>query len=85
MDFETASSYHIKVKAADQYGLFVEKDFTLHVTDVYEGPTGFGPVTAPLAAFGIGAGGWSDQNHYPREVADVNGDGMADIVGLRRR
>ena len=82
IDYETASSYHIKVKAADQYGLFVEKDFTLHVTDVYEGPTGFGPVTAPLAAFGIGAGGWSDQNHYPRLLADVNGDHMDDIVAF---
>ena len=47
IDYETASSYHVKVRATDQYGLAVEKDFTLHVTDAYEGPTGFGPVTAP--------------------------------------
>ena len=25
---------------------------------------------------------WSDQNHYPRLLADVNGDGMDDIVGF---
>lgn len=26
--------------------------------------------------------GWSSQNDFPREVADVNGDGRADIVGF---
>ncbi len=36
IDYETASSYQVKVKAADQYGLSVEKEFTLHITDVYE-------------------------------------------------
>jgi hypothetical protein len=82
IDYETASSYHIKVKAADQYGLFVEKDFTLHVTDVYEGPFGFEPVTAPLSAFAFAAGGWSSQNLYPRLLGDVNGDGMTDIVAF---
>ena len=37
-----------------------------------------------LAAFGTNAdaGGWSSDNIYPREVADVNGDGLADIVGF---
>ena len=30
----------------------------------------------------MGAGGWIDQNHYPRELADVNGDGKADIVAF---
>ena len=42
----------------------------------------FASVTFPLATFGPGAGGWTDQTHYPREVADVNGDHMADIVGF---
>lgn len=28
------------------------------------------------------SGGWSSQDQYPRELADVNGDGMADIVGF---
>src|SRR5690606_7457192 len=27
-------------------------------------------------------GGWSDDDRYPRQVADVNGDGRADIVGF---
>jgi uncharacterized repeat protein (TIGR01451 family) len=38
--------------------------------------------TFELAAFGTNAGGWSSQNLTPRELADVNGDGMADIVGF---
>jgi hypothetical protein len=42
----------------------------------------FGHDTIQLAAFGRGAGGWTDQHDYPRMVADVNGDGMADIVGF---
>ena len=29
-----------------------------------------------------GAGGWSSDDLYHRELADVNGDGMADIVGF---
>jgi FG-GAP-like repeat len=38
--------------------------------------------TFPLSAFGPGAGGWSSDDTYPRELADVNGDGRADIVGF---
>ena len=47
--------------------------------------TGNGHFAAPtfeLAAFGPGAGGWSSDNLYNRELADVNGDGRADIVGF---
>ena len=47
--------------------------------------TGGGHFAAPtfeLAAFGPAAGGWSSQDLYPRELADVNGDGKADIVGF---
>jgi VCBS repeat protein len=42
----------------------------------------FAAPTFELAAFGTMAGGWSSDNIYPREVADVNGDGRADIVGF---
>jgi glucose/arabinose dehydrogenase len=35
-----------------------------------------------LAAFSPSAGGWSSDNIYPRQLADVNGDHMADIVGF---
>jgi hypothetical protein len=49
--------------------------------------TGGGDFAAPtfeLAAFGAsaGAGGWTSQDLYPRALADVSGDGMADIVGF---
>src|SRR5439155_1003835 len=42
----------------------------------------FAAPTFELAAFGTDAGGWSSDNTYPRALADVNGDGMADIVGF---
>jgi len=42
----------------------------------------FAAPTFELAAFGTNAGGWSSQDLYPRALADVNGDGMADIVGF---
>jgi hypothetical protein len=35
-----------------------------------------------IESFAYGAGGWQSQDKYPRTVADVNGDGMADIVGF---
>jgi glucose/arabinose dehydrogenase len=42
----------------------------------------FATPTFELAAFGAGAGGWSSDDTYPRELADFSGDGMADIVGF---
>jgi pimeloyl-ACP methyl ester carboxylesterase len=42
----------------------------------------FGPSSFQLANFGPSAGGWINQNIYPRELADVNGDHMADIIGF---
>ena len=35
-----------------------------------------------LGAFGYIAGGWTSQNSFPRELADVNGDGRADVIGF---
>jgi Ca2+-binding RTX toxin-like protein len=32
--------------------------------------------------FNVNGGGWTSFNQYPRQVADVNGDGRADIVGF---
>ena len=43
---------------------------------------GFGPSYWALDGFGYVAGGWASQDHYPRMLADVNGDGRADIVGF---
>jgi hypothetical protein len=48
------------------------------------GAGGFGP--GYLASTGFGflpqAGGWDSQDRYPRTLADVNGDGRADIAGF---
>jgi hypothetical protein len=47
--------------------------------------TGGGQFAAPLAGirnFALNAGGWASQNLYPRDVGDVNGDGVADIIGF---
>ena len=49
--------------------------------------TGNGHFASPIAGiqnFGFLAngGGWTNENQYPRQLADVNGDGMADIVGF---
>ena len=38
--------------------------------------------TAQLSAFGSNAGGWNSDNTYPRQLADINGNGLADIVGF---
>jgi hypothetical protein len=42
----------------------------------------FASPTFELAAFAPDAGGWSSDNLYKRELADVNGDGRDDIVGF---
>ena len=44
----------------------------------------FANATFELAAFGAGASGghWINDNTYHRQLADVNGDGKADIVGF---
>jgi hypothetical protein len=42
----------------------------------------FAAASFNFAAFGPSAGGWTSQDRYPREMADVNGDGRSDIVGF---
>lgn len=41
----------------------------------------FGQLAFRLAAFGLDQG-WTSQSTFPRELADLNGDGAADIVGF---
>ena len=40
------------------------------------------PSSVPLNDFLARAGGWSSQDQFPRQIADVNGDGFSDIVGF---
>jgi len=44
--------------------------------------TSFGAPVRWIAGFGTRCGGWASQDQYPRLVADVNGDGKADVVGF---
>jgi len=44
--------------------------------------TSFTTPTRWIAGYGYSAGGWTSQDKYPRFVADVNGDGKADVVGF---
>jgi hypothetical protein len=44
--------------------------------------TRFGPPQVWLRGLGVTAGGWSSQNQFPRLVADVDGDGRADVVAF---
>ena len=44
--------------------------------------TVFAPPQMVLNVYGVSAGGWSSQDAYPRLLADVNGDGRADIIGF---
>jgi len=46
------------------------------------GSGSFGAPTAWIANYATGAGGWSSYDTYPRAVADVDGDGKADVVGF---
>ncbi|WP_338664149.1 FG-GAP-like repeat-containing protein [Pararoseomonas sp. SCSIO 73927] len=46
------------------------------------GRGGFDNPTFEMAAFGANSGGWVSNDVVPRHLADVNGDGMADIVGF---
>lgn len=42
---------------------------------------GFQPPVSSIREYGIASGGW-EVNKHPRELADVNGDGWADIVAF---
>jgi hypothetical protein len=43
---------------------------------------GFSPKVLSYPNFGFAAGSWVSQDRYPRFMANVNGDGKADIVGF---
>ena len=45
------------------------------------GNGGFGETINKLSNFGVNQG-WSDNNTHPRQLADINGDGLLDVVGF---
>ncbi|MBS7791846.1 VCBS repeat-containing protein [Roseococcus sp. SDR] len=51
------------------------------VVSLADGAGGFGAARLAVAGFGVN-GGWANDNLTPRHLADVNGDGMADILGF---
>ena len=62
-DFEAKSSYAIRVRSTDQDGLFVEKTFTISVTNVNEGPVltrSQAAVSGNVLATFTNTGTWSD-------------------------
>ncbi len=42
----------------------------------------FADATVGFAGFTPDVGGWASQNQYPRQVADIDGDGQADLIGF---
>ena len=86
-DFETPGDtnrdnvYDLLVSATDSLGALSTQTLAIEVTD--QSPEHLvGSPRFELAAFTAGTGGWSSNDAYPRELGDVNGDGMADIVGF---
>ena len=47
-----------------------------------KGSITFGELKLALENFAVNAGGWVNNTTYPRFAADMNGDGMADLVGF---
>ena len=70
------------VHAGDNVKIVMNGGATANITATLVAPTAFAQPSFELAAFAPGAGGWSSDDLYKRELADVNGDGMADIVGF---
>lgn len=86
-DFETKSSYSIRVRSADAGGLFVERAFTISVTNVNEAPTAHagGPyVILEGASLTLDASASFDTDLDPLTYSwDVNGDGtFGDATGV---
>jgi hypothetical protein len=48
-DFETQSSYAIRVRTTDQGGLFIEQDFTVTINGLNEAPTAIAPTSVNVA------------------------------------
>jgi hypothetical protein len=75
-------TYYFALKTFDQAGQI--SNYSAEASQTIPGDGGGGTgLDSPawISAFSYGTG-WSSQDKYPRMMADVNGDGMADIVGF---
>ena len=86
-DYESQSSYAVRVRSTDQGGLYVEKPLVVQVTDVNESPTADagGPYAiVEGASLALNASALSDPELDPLTYSwDVNGDGtFGDATGV---
>ncbi|MFN9911152.1 MAG: cadherin repeat domain-containing protein, partial [Pirellulaceae bacterium] len=68
LDFETKSSYSIRVRSTDQGSLFTEKTFTITIINVNEAPVltrAQSNVTANVLSTFTNTGTWSDPEADP--------------------
>lgn len=77
-DYEAKDSYSIRVRSTDSGGLYVEKTFTIHVTDVNEPPVNPDPTVIVFSDdFEDGnAGGWTSASGS----WDVTTDGTKALI-----
>jgi hypothetical protein len=81
--YDKAGNYKIYY-TADLLRLGFQTSFEVTNTNTVNNSGPFSEPHLVFQAFGAspGAGSWSTDDHYPRELADVNGDGRADVVGF---
>jgi len=86
-DFETKSTYKIRVRTTDNGGLFIEQDFTITIIDVNEPPTGLvagGPYAIDEGGSLIltASASIDPEGQTVSYSWDVNGDGtFGDAIG----
>ncbi|MFD2648790.1 FG-GAP-like repeat-containing protein [Devosia albogilva] len=76
VDFETSSAVELVLSTGSGDDT-ISKSVRLAIGDVPEDA-----VSLVLRSFTPSAEGWNSNDRYPRHLADVNGDGSADIVGF---
>src|SRR5205085_102058 len=80
--FERTESFAVTLSNAGNATIDAPHAVTIATIQDDDHPAAFAQPTYEVANFAIGAGGWANNDQYPRVLADVNGDHMADIVGF---
>jgi len=78
------SNGHVQVSGPDGTDDLVRIEQLRFSDGTYVQEITTGPVSLSYAGFGYApeAGGWADNTIYPRGVADIDGDGRADLIGF---